>query len=193
MATSPLIDKYDLSSLRLIMSGAAPLGTGLTKRFIARLQANGAKDISLIQGYGLTETSPTTHLVPLEWSTKKIGSCGVLFPNLEARLVDDDGNDVIQSLKRDIVSSSGGDSDHDVTRSGELWLRGPSVMKGYLNNPSATKKSLTLDGWFKTGDVAIRDDDGFYYIIDRKKELIKYKGFQGMPSFAISSRIPLHF
>ena len=177
MATQPLIDEYDLSSLRLILSGAAPLGTGLAKRFITRLQANGAKDISLIQGYGLTEAN-SIHLVPLEWSIKKIGSCGMLLPNLEARLVDDNGNDVIQSL----------------ARSGELWIRGPTVMKGYLNNPCATMSSITPDGWFKTGDVAIRDDDGFYYIIDRKKELIKYKGFQGtLFPCSFLPKISLHF
>ncbi len=155
MATHPLVDKYDLSSLRFTMSAAAPLGTDLAKKFLARLQANGAKDISLVQGYGLTETSPTTHQVPVEWSRKKIGSCGVLLPNMEARIVDDDGKDVIlpplkKKRKGHVRSSDDG--------RGELWVRGPNVMKGYLDHPSATADSIT----------------------PRKKELIKYKGHQGM-------------
>src|SRR5258708_39445807 len=145
MATHPLVDKYDLSSLRFTMSAAAPLGTDLAKKFLARLQANGAKDISLVQGYCLTETSPTTHQVPVEWSRKKIGSCGVLLPNMEARIVDDDGKDVIlpplkKKRKGHVRSSDDG--------RGELWVRGPNVMKGYLDHPSATADSITPDGWF---------------------------------------------
>jgi acyl-CoA synthetase (AMP-forming)/AMP-acid ligase II len=119
----------------------------------------------------------------------KIGSIGILLPRLEARLVvDGDGN---------------GDIDAAVGAPGEIWIRGPSIMKvsskyvyfalsrirsnpvalnlqGYLNNPEATKDAITTDKWFKTGDIAIRDKDGFYYIVDRRKELIKYKGFQGL-------------
>jgi len=103
----------------------------------------------------------------------------VLLPNMEARIVDDDGKDVIlpplKKKKKGHVRSS------DDGR-GELWVRGPNVMKGYLNHPSATADSITPDGWFKTGDMAIRDEDGFYYIVDRKKELIKYKGHQVAPA-----------
>ena len=108
-------------------------------------------------GYGLTETSPTTHLCSLEESIKRPKSVGPLLPNLEARLVNDDVNEAAEG------------------ESGELWIRGPTIMKGYLNNKEATTNSITPDGWFKTGDIAVRDKDGYWYIVDRRKELIKYK------------------
>ena len=114
-------------------------------------------------GYGLTETSPVTHLVPYDQASEdNIGSIGVLMPSLTARLVDEEGIDTLEG------------------EPGELWVRGPTVMKGYLNNVESTKHTITEDGWLKTGDVAVRDAKGFYTIVDRRKELIKYKGFQGM-------------
>jgi 4-coumarate--CoA ligase len=91
---------------------------------------------------------------------RKVGSIGILLPNLEARLVASDEDDIIDAAPGE---------------PGELWVRGPTVMKGYLNNPSATACAITADGWFKTGDIATRDADGYYKIVDRKKELIKYK------------------
>jgi len=117
-------------------------------------------DLIPLPGFGLTETSPVTHLLPPKDSLRKVGSIGVLLPNLEARLVASDEGNVI---------------DAPPGEPGELWVRGPTVMKGYLNNPSATADSITADGWFKTGDVATRDEEGYYKIVDRKKELIKYK------------------
>ena len=131
-------------------------------------------------GYGLTETSPNTHILPEVDGISKVGSIGLLLPNLEARLlVDGDGN---------------GDIEAGEGEPGELWLRGPNIMKvcfsfphnpssivddwasqGYLGNIKATQESITLDGWFKTGDIATRDPEGYYYIVDRRKELIKYK------------------
>ena len=137
--------------------------------------------------YGLTETSPTTHWLRVEDSIRKIGTTGLLLPNLEARLVDEDGNDVKPGPEN----------------RGELWIRtypcipiilllnltssctqlgGPSVMKGYLNNPKATENAITPDGWFKTGDIAVVDNEGFFTVVDRQKELIKYKGFQVPPA-----------
>ncbi|EJD05874.1 acetyl-CoA synthetase-like protein, partial [Fomitiporia mediterranea MF3/22] len=107
--------------------------------------------------YGLTETSPTTHVVPLEYGASKPGSVGVLLPNLEARLVDENGNDVPEG------------------EPGEFWVRGPTVMKGYHNNPEATRECMTEDGFLKTGDIVIAEKDGFYSVVDRRKELIKYK------------------
>jgi len=147
-------------------SGAAPLGDSLVKKVLARCAEVGNTQVQLTQGYGLTETSPTTHWLPLGETVRKMGTIGVLLPNLQARLVDDDENDIKPSPEN----------------RGELWIRGPSVMKGYLNNPKATKNSITPDGWFKTGDIAIVDDEGFFSIVDRKKELIKYKGFQVPPA-----------
>ena len=96
-------------------------------------------------------------------SVDKMGSCGPMLPNLEARLVESDSDDPakVKDAKRG--------------QPGELWVRGPSIMKGYLNNAQASKNALTSDRWFKTGDIAVVDSEGFYYIVDRQKELIKYK------------------
>ncbi|KAF9514789.1 hypothetical protein BS47DRAFT_1361504 [Hydnum rufescens UP504] len=168
MSFHPAFAKHDVGTLRLMNSGAAPLGDSLVKKVLARFADVGNTQIRLTQGnragpipyfcsmaaefrYGLTETSPTTHWLPLEDTVRKMGTIGLLLPNLQARLVDDDENDIKPSPEN----------------RGELWIRGPSVMKGYLNNPKATKNSITPDGWFKT---------------DRKKELIKYKGFQVPPA-----------
>ncbi|KAJ6558413.1 hypothetical protein DFH09DRAFT_529695, partial [Mycena vulgaris] len=168
LARHPAVDQYDLSSMEVLFSGAAPLGHSLVKAVKERLLAKrgGRGTLGITQGYGLTETSPTTHLLPVSHADSKMGSIGILLPNLEARLVeDDDGN---------IDAAEG--------QPGELWVRGKTVMKGYLNNPSATRNAITPDKWFKTGDVAIRDQDGYFYIVDRRKELIKYKGFQVPPA-----------
>ncbi|TFK74033.1 AMP binding protein [Pluteus cervinus] len=170
LARHPAVDQYDLSSLSILFSGAAPLGAALTRQVVDRLtpKRKGKGHVHILQGYGLTETSPTSHLIPFEDWSRKMGSCGVLLPNLEARLViDGDGEGLEDALPG---------------QPGELWLRGPTVMKGYLNNPTATVDAITKDGWFRTGDIATRDVEGFYYIVDRRKELIKYKGFQVPPA-----------
>lgn len=163
LAKDPSVTKYDLSSLKVIMSGAAPLSAELGDEVMARIPS-----CQVTQGYGLTETSPTAHYTPASLYQQHKGSCGRLMPCVEARLVNDDG--------RDVAFEQGKDG-----QPGELWLRGPTIMKGYLNNKTATEESITPDGWFKTGDVAIYKDDHFY-IVDRKKELIKYKGFQVAPA-----------
>lgn len=163
LAKNPVFEKFDFSSVKLITSGAAPLGKDLTLEVVARLRKLGSNAL-VVQGYGLTETSPTAHFNPVETWDTKAGTIGPLLPNLEARLVRDDGTDAPEGER------------------GELWLRGPSIMKGYLHNASATLNSITPDGWFQTGDVAIIDKDGWYSIVDRKKELIKYKGFQVPPA-----------
>jgi len=159
-----------MSSLQTLFSGAAPLGAALTKQVIGRLltKRKGKGPVHILQGYGLTETSPTTHLVPTSHAESKVGTIGILLPNLEARLVVDGDGD--------------GNIDAEEGQPGEIWIKGPTVMKGYLNNPTATADAITPDGWFKTGDIAIRDKDGFYSIVDRRKELIKYKGFQVPPA-----------
>ena len=113
---------------------------------------------AVIAGYGMTELSPAALATMPSEGFENAGAAGRLLPNLEARLVDDDGNDLPESEES----------------AGELWVRGPTVMKGYLNNPSATKDTITEDGWLKTGDIAKRDKKGFFRIVDRKKELIKY-------------------
>ncbi|KIP05228.1 hypothetical protein PHLGIDRAFT_30994 [Phlebiopsis gigantea 11061_1 CR5-6] len=159
----PAVGQYNLKSLKFLLSGAAPLGAPLVNALAKRLKSVGT-NIIVSQGYGLTETSPTSHMLPVHDAMRKIGSIGPLLPNLEARLVNDDVDDAA------------------VGQPGELWLRGPSIMKGYLNNVEATTNAITPDGWFKTGDVAVIDEDGYYAIVDRRKELIKYKGFQVPPA-----------
>ncbi|KAK2463157.1 hypothetical protein APHAL10511_004812 [Amanita phalloides] len=170
LARHPAVDKYDMSTLEVLFSGAAPLGPTLSHAVLQRLlsKRSGNQSLHVMQGYGLTETSPTTHIVPIEYGMRKMGSVGILLPNLEARIViDGDGK---------------GDLDAEEGQPGELWLRGPTIMKAYLGNKAATDDVITPDRWFKTGDIAIRDADGFYFIVDRRKELIKYKGFQVPPA-----------
>ncbi|KAF8806514.1 AMP binding protein [Phlegmacium glaucopus] len=164
LARHPAVDQYDMSSLRILFSGAAPLSATLAQQVITRFSTKrkGKDPMIIAQGYGLTETSPNSHMLSGIHSVRKVGSIGVLLPNLEARLLldgDGDGN----------LEAGEGEA-------GELWMRGPTIMKGYLNNAKATQDAITPDGWFKTGDIAIRDPEGFYYIVDRRKELIKYKG-----------------
>ena len=157
LAKHPLVDQYDLSKLKTIVSGAAPLSEELANEATDRLGAE------VLQGYGMTETSPATH-VALEGSAKP-GSVGGLVPSSECRIVDTaTGEDVAQ-----------GDS-------GEIWVRGPHIMKGYLNNPRATAETIDGDGWLHTGDIGYMDADGDFYIVDRLKELIKYKAFQVPPA-----------
>ena len=158
LAKSPLVSNYNLSSIRMINSGAAPLTKDLVDAVYARLK------IPIKQGYGLSETSPTTHTQPWEDWDKTIGSVGKLLPNQIAKYISDDGKEV------------------EVGETGELWIKGPNVFLGYLNNPEGTKNALTADGFFKTGDVGHQDSSGNFFITDRVKELIKYKGFQVPPA-----------
>ncbi|MEE8330930.1 MAG: 4-coumarate--CoA ligase family protein [Acidimicrobiia bacterium] len=159
LAKLPLVDDYDLSSLRLIMSGAAPLGADLQNACAERLGC------TVMQGYGLTETSPVTHVVPPDSDDARPGSIGPPLPKTECRIVDP-------------VT----EQDMGVGEPGELWMRGPQVMKGYLNNPEATAACIDEGGWFHSGDIATVDSDGWFTIVDRLKELIKYKGMQVAPA-----------
>ena len=158
LAKHPLVDDYDLSSVGAIMSGAAPLGGELAEAVAKRL------DCTVIQGYGLTETSPVTHCIRPH-GENKAGSIGQGLPNTETRLVDPETGEDAAPGER-----------------GELWIRGPQVMKGYLNNDEATRNTVDEEGWLHTGDIGVVDDDGFFTIVDRLKELIKYKGFQVAPA-----------
>ena len=160
LATAPQVEGRDLSKLKLVISGAAPLDAELSGRAEERIGA------PIRQGYGMTELSPVSHksrLARVEETPP--GSVGALIPNTEARLVDPEtGEDVPEGEE------------------GEIWIRGPQVMKGYLNNPEATSETLTDDGWLRTGDIGRVDENGFFYIVDRLKELIKYKGYQVPPA-----------
>jgi 4-coumarate--CoA ligase len=157
LAKHPLVDSYDLSALRQIFSGAAPLSAELA------LEAGKRVGCEVVQGYGMTEMSPVSHLTPP--GQFKPGSVGVTVPNTEMRIVDP-------------VSGT----DHPVGEDGELWVRGPQVMLGYLNNRSATESTLDAEGWLRTGDIGHVDEDGHVFVVDRLKELIKYKGFQVPPA-----------
>ncbi|HJR45799.1 MAG TPA: 4-coumarate--CoA ligase family protein [Actinomycetota bacterium] len=159
LAKHPIVEKYDLSNLEVIMSGAAPLGHDLQEA--AQDRVGGV----VMQGYGLTETSPVTHMNPDEKGKGRAGSIGFLIPNTEAKFVDPaEGKEL------------------DVNGTGELLIRGPQVMKGYLNNDEATKITIDDDGWLHTGDIGYVDQDGYFFLVDRLKELIKYKGFQVPPA-----------
>ncbi|MFC5788394.1 4-coumarate--CoA ligase family protein [Agromyces tardus] len=164
LAKHPLVDQYDLSSVQVVFSGAAPLDGALADLVARRLGC------VVCQGYGMTETSPVTHAIPRERTDLDRSSIGFLLPNTEARIVDvDSGADV--DVPADGQSAPG-----------ELLIRGPQVMHGYLHNPEATAAMLDPDGWLHTGDIATVTADGIYRIVDRLKELIKYKGYQVAPA-----------
>ena len=159
LAKHPMVDKYDLSALDSIMSGAAPLDAGLERAAGARL------DSQVGQGWGLTETSPVVTTTLNAPAGPRPGSVGVLLPNTELRVVD---------------PATGADVSRGET--GELLVRGPQVMQGYLNAPEATADMLDPDGWLHTGDLGSVDQDGYIFVVDRVKELIKYKGLQVAPA-----------
>jgi acyl-CoA synthetase (AMP-forming)/AMP-acid ligase II len=159
LAKSPLVDDYDLSSLRVIVSAAAPLDADLGRAVADRLGA------TVLQGYGLTESSPGTHGIPVDRPDIDLGTIGVLMPSVQARVVD-------PGTGRDVAPGE----------QGELWCRGPNVMRGYLNNPAATAATVDEDGFLHTGDLVTVDPAGVFRVVDRLKELIKYKGHQVAPA-----------
>ncbi len=158
-AKHPSVDNYDLSSIDFVMSGAAPLGEEVAFACQTRLGC------TVFQGYGLTEASPVTHICRRERTEARISTVGQTIPNSQTLMID---------LKSGEPVGPG--------EEGEVWIRGPQVMAGYLNNPAATARTLDDDGWLHTGDVGRMDEDGYLTIVDRAKELIKYKGFQVPPA-----------
>ncbi len=159
LARDPIVSDYDLSSLKMIFSGAAPLGVDLSRECMQRVGC------SIRQGYGMTETSPVTHSSPPRPEDMKLGAVGTAAPNTECKLVD-----------------PATENELGPNQEGELWVRGPQVMKGYLNNPEATARTIDAERWLHTGDIGYADEDGHFFIVDRVKELIKYKGFQVAPA-----------
>jgi fatty-acyl-CoA synthase len=146
MAQHPDFATRDLSSIRVLSCGGAPVPEALIKLY-------GARGLPFNQGYGLTETAPFASFLPSSMATEKLGSAGIAPFFTDVKIVDDNGHDVP-------------DGDR-----GEIVVRGPNVMKGYWNRPDATAEVL-IDGWFHTGDVGIRDADGYFFIVDRKKDMI---------------------
>ncbi len=159
LSKHPVVDDYDLSHLKTIFCGAAPLDEHLTRACMTRL------DCDVRQGYGMTETSPVTHSSPADPELVKFGSVGVPAPNTECKIVDLETGAALGAKQE-----------------GEVCVRGPQVMKGYLNRPEATAATIDSEGWLHTGDIGYADADGHFFIVDRAKELIKYKGFQVPPA-----------
>ncbi|XP_042062191.1 4-coumarate--CoA ligase-like 9 [Salvia splendens] len=160
MAKSDLVDRYDLSSLQALGCGGAPLGKEVSERFREKFP-----HVEILQGYGLTESTggATRTMGPDE--AKRHGSAGRLSENMEAKIVDPETGEALPPTQR-----------------GELWLRGPSIMKGYAGDDAATAAALDSQGWLRTGDLCYFDQDGFLFIVDRLKELIKYKAYQVPPA-----------
>jgi len=159
LSKNPVVDNYDLSKLKTIFSGAAPLDEHLTRACMKRLGCD------VRQGYGMTETSPVTHSSPADPALVKFGSVGVPAPNTECKIVSLETGEALGTNKE-----------------GEVCVRGPQIMKGYLNRPEATAATIDAEGWLHTGDIGYVDDKGHFFIVDRAKELIKYKGFQVPPA-----------
>jgi acyl-CoA synthetase (AMP-forming)/AMP-acid ligase II len=158
LAKHPAVHHYDLSTLNDVMSGAAPLPESIATICASR------NNVTVRQAYGLTETSPTTH-INARTQLLKVASVGTSVPNTEYRIVD-------LSTMNDAPQGS----------LGEVWIRGPQVMKGYLHNPEATREMIDEEGWLHSGDIGRVDEDDYLYVVDRVKELIKYKGLQVAPA-----------
>ena len=156
MAKHPVVDNYKLPKLERLFCGAAPLGEAVAREASQRLRC------SILQGYGMTEMSPVTHLS--RDGEENVASIGLTVPNTEVKIINIETGEELGA-----------------NQEGELMMRGPQVMKGYLNNPQATAESM-VDGWYHSGDIGYADEQGRFYIVDRLKELIKYKGFQVAPA-----------
>ncbi|MGV0814017.1 4-coumarate--CoA ligase family protein [Mycolicibacterium boenickei] len=170
LAKHPMVDSYDLSSLRAVLSGAASLDADLGRAVADRLGC------TVSQGYGMSELSPVSHITPHDGGLGSVGtvapldSCGWTVPNGVSKLVDPDtGNEI-------------GIPAEGLSKTGELWFKGPNVMAGYLGNEAATRETIDADGFLHTGDLARVDSTGCVYVVDRLKELIKYKGYQVPPA-----------
>ncbi|MFG2953606.1 4-coumarate--CoA ligase family protein [Streptomyces sp. NPDC048291] len=170
LAKHPLVDEYDTSSLRVLLSGAAPLDAELGAAVAERL------DVRVLQGFGMSELSPVSHAMPVDGGQEHFGevaplsSCGWPVANTVNKIVDPaDGNEVAYPAE-------------GLSEPGELWVKGPNVMVGYLGNEEATSATIDTDGFLHTGDLARVDHAGRVFIVDRLKELIKYKGYQVPPA-----------
>jgi len=159
LVNRPEIGKYDLRTVRACLSGAAPLPVEVQKKFE---QLTGGR---LVEGYGLTESSPVSHVNPLDDPKKnRPGSIGIPVPDTDSKIVD------LETGTKDLKPNE----------VGELVIKGPQVMQGYWNNPDETKMTLR-NGWLYTGDIAKMDEDGFFYIVDRKKDMIDVSGLKVWP------------
>jgi long-chain acyl-CoA synthetase len=157
MMNNPDFTKIDFTSLKVSVAGGMALQRSVTERWMKLTNS------LLVEGYGLTETSAGVTCNPIDGSDR-IGTIGLPLPMTDLRLCDDDGKDVAPG------------------ESGEIWISGPQVMGGYWKQPKETAIALTPDGWFKTGDIGQMDTDGFFKIVDRKKDMIIVSGFNVYPN-----------
>ncbi|XP_056845091.1 OPC-6:CoA ligase isoform X5 [Raphanus sativus] len=155
-----IMGKYDLSSLGRVRCGGAPLSKEVTLGFMEKYPT-----VDIFAGYALTESNGAGAYVDSVEESRRYGSVGLLSSGVEARIVDPDTGRLM-----------------GVNQTGELWLKGPSIAKGYFKNQEATNETINAEGWLKTGDLCYIDDDGFVFVVDRLKELIKYKGYQVPPA-----------
>nr|AFG26324.1 4-coumarate-CoA ligase [Cinnamomum osmophloeum] len=163
LAKNPMVASFDLSSIRIVLSGAAPLGKELEEALHSRLP-----QAIFGQGYGMTEAGPVLSMClgfARQAFPTKSGSCGTVVRNAELKVIDPETGFSLQ-----------------YNQPGEICIRGPQIMKGYLNDAEATASTIDVDGWLHTGDVGYVDDDDEVFIVDRVKELIKFKGFQVPPA-----------
>jgi long-chain acyl-CoA synthetase len=158
MLNHPLIQKTDMTSIKGCFSGSAPLPIEVIRDFEKKTGA------VIVEGFGMTESTPVTHVNPFAGGKRKVGSIGIPIPCTEARIVD-------------LVT---GNTDMPVGETGELIIRGPQVMRGYLNKPDETAQTVT-DGWLHTGDIAMMDTEGYFFIVDRKKDMIICGGYNVYP------------
>uniref|UniRef100_A0A0K8WMK4 p-coumarate:CoA ligase 2 n=1 Tax=Acacia koa TaxID=468172 RepID=A0A0K8WMK4_ACAKO len=152
--------KYDLSSLHSALSGGAPLSKEVIEGFVDKFP-----NVTILQGYGLTESTGVGASTDSLEESRRYGTAGLLSPATEAKVVNPETGEALPP-----------------NRTGELWLRGPTIMKGYFSNEEATTSTLDSEGWLRTGDICYIDGDGYIFIVDRLKELIKYKGYQVPPA-----------
>lgn len=153
----PLVKNYDLSSLRDVRAGAAPMGKEMEKEVKDRLKLQ-----HISQNYGMTET--TLGVLMTRYNECKFGSVGQIVPTMKVKIVDEDGRAL------------------GPNQEGELCFKGPMIMKGYVGDPVSTANTIDKDGWLHTGDIGYYDNDKYFFIVDRIKELIKYKAFQVAPA-----------
>ncbi|KAK4481363.1 hypothetical protein RD792_012250 [Penstemon davidsonii] len=162
-------EKYDLRSLHSVLSGGAPLSKEVSEEFSLKYPG-----VTIFQGYGLTESTGIGATTDTVEESRKYGTAGLLSPMMEGKIVNPETREALS-----------------VNRIGELWLRGPSIMKGYFSNEEATSSTLDPNGWLKTGDLCYIDGDGFLFVVDRLKELIKYKGYQ-VPPVELEALLLIH-